>query len=84
MNGIRVVGAGLDKDYLNRDFGPMGKLKKMANTHIQLAARCHICNGPAHFTYRTIDSEDLVLVGHNDLYQARCETHWNQGMDGRV
>ncbi len=84
MNGIRVIGAGLDKDYLNRDFGPMGKLKKMANTHIELAARCHVCNKPAHFTYRTIDSEDLVLVGHNDLYQARCEAHWNEGMTGRI
>lgn len=83
-NGIRVVGAGLDKDYLNRDFGSMKALKKLSNNHIQVSAKCHICQKKADFTYRTIDNSDLVVVGHNDLYQARCEEHWNEGMKDRL
>ena len=78
-NGIRVVAAGLDKDYLNRDFGPMKALKRLSNNHIQVSAKCHICGKQADYTYRTISSDDLVLVGHNDLYQARCLEHWQEG-----
>jgi hypothetical protein len=25
-----------------------------------------------------------VVVGHADIYQARCEEHWLQGMEGRI
>ncbi len=84
MNGIRVVAAGLDRDYLNRDFGSMKALKNLATEKIEVAAKCNVCKKAAHFTYRTIDSEDLVLVGHNDTYQARCEEHWNEGMQSRL
>ena len=83
MDGIRVVAAGLDRDYLNRDFGSMKALKNLATEKIEVAARCAVCEKEAHFTYRTINSEDLVLVGHNDTYQARCEIHWKEGMLGR-
>ena len=84
MDGIKVIASGLDKDYLNRDFGSMRALKKLATQHIELAAKCAVCQKEAYYTYRTIDSEDLVLVGHNDTYQARCELHWNEGMAGRI
>jgi len=84
MDGIKVIASGLDKDYLNRDFGSMRALKKLATQHIELAAKCAVCQKEAHYTYRTIESEDLVLVGHNDTYQARCELHWNEGMAGRI
>ena len=83
-NDIRVIASGLDKDYLNRDFGHMKALKKLSNNHIQVSAKCHICHKKADFTFRTTDSQDLVLVGHNDVYQARCEEHWNEGMQGRL
>ena len=83
-NDIRVIASGLDKDYLNRDFGHMKALKKLSNNHIQVSAKCHICHKKADFTFRTTNSQDLVLVGHNDVYQARCEEHWNEGMQGRL
>jgi thymidine kinase len=84
MNGVRVVAAGLDKDYLNRDFGPMRALKNLATNQIQVFAKCNVCGGKAQYTYRQSDSKELVLVGHNDAYQARCLEHWEEGMKGRL
>ncbi|MSP58397.1 MAG: hypothetical protein EXR17_05980 [Flavobacteriaceae bacterium] len=83
MNNIRITAAGLDKDYLARDFGPMPALKKLATQTIEIKAKCHICGFPATFTFRKPGNENLVLVGNNDLYEARCEVHWNEGMEGR-
>ena len=84
MNGVRVVAAGLDKDYLNRDFGPMRALKNLATNRIQVYAKCNVCGGKAQYTYRQSDSKELVLVGHNDAYQARCLEHWEEAMKGRL
>ena len=84
MNGVRVIAAGLDKDFLNQDFGPMGDLKKIATTKIALSAKCHVCGAPAHYTYRQPGIEDQIAVGHNDIYEARCEQHWFDGMNGRT
>jgi thymidine kinase len=79
-NGIKVFAAGLDKDYLNQDFGPMRALKNLSNNHIQLLAKCNVCGKEATHTFRTVQTEDLVLVGHSDMYQARCKEHWEEGM----
>ena len=84
MNNIHVIAAGLDKDYMARDFGPMAALKKLATTKIEVKAQCQICHKPANFTFREPGNNDLVVVGHNDIYQARCEEHWLQGMEGRL
>ncbi len=83
-NGIRVIAAGLDKDYLNQDFGPMRALKNLSNKHMQLLAKCHICSKEATHTFRTIKTDDLVLVGHSDVYQARCKEHWEAGMNAKA
>jgi thymidine kinase len=62
----------------------MKALKNLATERVELSAKCAVCQQEAHYTYRTIDSTDLVLVGHNDTYESRCETHWNAGMANRI
>ncbi|MCC7298449.1 MAG: thymidine kinase [Bacteroidia bacterium] len=84
LQGIRVVAAGLDKDFKDLDFGPMPELKKWANNHIKLTAKCQVCGKTADKTYRNSDSDSQILIGHADIYEARCETHWNEGMNGRL
>jgi thymidine kinase len=84
MNQIKIVAAGLDKDYMARDFGPMGALKKLATQKIEVRAICQVCKKPANHTYRKPGSEDLLLVGHTDVYEARCEEHWLMGMKDRI
>ena len=80
MQNLNVVASGLDLDYLHRDFGPMGMLKKMADKEIKLFARCQVCNEKADYTFRTINNDSQILVGHENLYEARCKTHWEEGM----
>jgi thymidine kinase len=67
-----------------RDFGPMGALKKLATQKIEVKAICHVCNKPANHTYRKPGNDDLLLVGHTDVYEARCEEHWLSGMKDRL
>lgn len=84
LQGIRIVAAGLDLDFRGSDFGPMPALKKLAGNHIPLQARCTVCGSSAGYTFRRADADSQVLIGHSDLYEARCEEHWREGMDGRL
>ncbi len=84
MNQIKIMAAGLDKDYKARDFGPMAALKKLATQKIELKAKCSVCNNPANHTFRKPGNEDLLMVGHEDIYEARCEEHWLIGMKDRI
>ncbi len=38
----------------------------------KLLAVCHRCGGPGMFTQRVIDSDELVVLGATDSYEARC------------
>lgn len=74
--GIRVLCAGLDQDYTGRPFGPIPELLAIADRVDKIQAICTVCGSPASKTYRTInDNEDQVLVGEQDMYEARCRTH---------
>jgi thymidine kinase len=77
--GLDVYGAGLDRDYMGRDFGHMPALKALARNKIKLYARCNSCGKKADYTYRTVDSDDIILVGDTDTYEARCENCWKPG-----
>lgn len=76
--GKRVICAGLDMDFRGEPFGPMPPLLALAERIDKLQAICVVCGGPASHTQRLIDGEParyddpVVLVGANEVYQARC------------
>jgi thymidine kinase len=35
-------------------------------------AVCHRCGGPGLFTQRVVESDELVVLGATDAYEARC------------
>lgn len=80
MQGIKVTASGLDLDYLGQPFGPMPALMKLAREKIKLSAKCSVCGGSAHYTYRNVSNNELILIGHSDMYEARCREHWEEGM----
>lgn len=84
LAGLKVYCAGLDTNYLGQPYAVIGGIKKHSTNHILLKARCAVCSEPATHTYRTGDSTEEVLIGHTDLYEARCEKHWQEGMAGKV
>ena len=70
--GKRVIIAGLDTDYLGRPFHPMPELLAVADEIIKTLAICMQCGNPAKHTQRLIASEDLIVVGAEGMYEARC------------
>jgi thymidine kinase len=70
--GTRVIVAGLDMDYLGKPFGPMPALMAMAEFVTKVHAICIKCGGVASHSYRLRPSQDRVLLGSQDQYEARC------------
>lgn len=77
-HGIRVIVAGLDKDFRGEVFGIMGELVVKAEYVEKLAAICNSCGKPATRTQRLIDgkpanyNDPIVLVGASEAYEPRC------------
>ena len=70
--GKRIIIAGLDTDYLGRPFHPMPELLAVADEITKALAICMQCGNPAKHTQRLIASEDLIVVGAEGMYEARC------------
>jgi thymidine kinase len=70
--GKQVIVAGLDTDYLRRPFEPIPALCDRAEYLTKMLAVCHRCGGPALYTQRIVRSDDLVVLGAQDAYEARC------------
>jgi thymidine kinase len=70
--GKQVIVAGLDLDYMRRPFEPIPTLCGRAEYVTKTLAVCHRCGGPALYTQRTVRSDDLVVLGAQDVYEARC------------
>lgn len=82
--GIRVVVAGLDMDFRGSPFGPMPLLLATAEQVTKLSAICMVCGGPATRSQRVNNSEETVLVGAQDSYEARCRAHHHPEPEVRV
>ncbi len=70
--GKQVIVAGLDTDYLRRPFEPIPTLAGRAEFVTKMLAVCHRCGGPGLFTQRIVRSDDLVVLGAQGTYEARC------------
>ncbi len=70
--GKRVIVAGLDQDYRGKPFGPIPSLLAVAEYITKTLAICAVCGNPADRTQRKTKSQDLIVVGAKDIYEARC------------
>lgn len=76
--GVRVILAGLDKDFRGEPFGIMPELLARAEYVTKLNAICQVCGAPATRTQRIINgkpakySDPIILVGAKEHYEARC------------
>jgi len=71
-SGKQVIIAGLDTDYLGRPFPPIPDLLAHAESITKTLAICMQCGNPAKHTQRLVASEDLIVVGAEGMYEARC------------
>jgi len=72
--GKRVIVAGLEKDYRGEPFEPMPEILCEAEYITKTQAICMQCGAPANFTQRITQSEERVLIGKKDKYEARCRS----------
>src|SRR5919204_5666694 len=72
QRGLRVIVAGLDKDYTGKPFEPMPQLLAVAEYITKTHAICVRCGQPANYSQRTFESEERVAVGAANMYEARC------------
>ena len=77
--GKQVIIAGLDTDYLRRPFEPIPTLSDRAEYVTKMLAVCHRCGGVGMYTQRIVQSDDLVVLGAQDAYEARCRMCYDPG-----
>lgn len=70
--GRRVIVAGLDQDFQGKPFEPMPQLLAVSEYITKTLAICVVCGNPADRTYRRSTSQERVVVGAKELYEARC------------
>lgn len=76
--GIRVVVAGLDMDFLGRPFGPMPALFAVAEYVTKVHAVCVHCGDLAQFSYRQSEDDAVVVLGEKDIYKPLCRRCYNE------
>ena len=67
-----MIVADLDTDYLGRPFDPIPTLMLRAEYVTKTLAVCHKCGGDGMYTQRVVESQELVVLGATDSYEARC------------
>lgn len=76
--GVRVIIAGLDMDYLGKPFGPMPDLLCIAEYVTKVHAICVSCGNLAQYSHRTTKDEGQVLVGAVEKYEPLCRSCYNK------
>ncbi len=75
--GIRVIVAGLDMDYLGKPFGPLPALMATSELVTKVHAICIRCGNLALYSHRTKQSDQLVVLGETDSYEPLCRACFN-------
>ena len=79
-SGIRVVIAGLDMDFSGKPFGPIPKLFSIAEYITKVHAICMRCGYLANYSHRLSDTDKLVVLGEEDIYEPLCRRCYNKAV----
>ena len=80
-DGIRIVVAGLDMDFLGKPFGPMPALLAIAEYVTKVHAICMRCGNLAQYSFRKSDEAQVVLLGEKNLYEPLCRKCYNKALN---
>jgi thymidine kinase len=79
-NGIRIIIAGLDMDFLGKPFGPMPALLAIAEYVTKVHAICMRCGNLAQYSFRKSQDAQIVLLGEKNLYEPLCRSCYNEAL----
>lgn len=77
-SGKRVILAGLDMDFRGDPFPPMDKLMSVAEYVTKVHAVCMGCGDVASFSHRRTKSQQTVVLGEKDIYEALCRACFHE------
>ena len=81
--GIRVIIAGLDMDYMGRPFGPMPPLLAIAEFVTKVHAICVQTGNLANYSYRHVPGDSVVQLGEKESYVPLSRMAFTQAMQQR-
>ena len=77
-NGVRVVVAGLDMDFMGKPFGPIPALLSIAEYITKVHAICMHCGGLAQYSHRKSEESQVLVLGEKDKYEPLCRDCYNK------
>ncbi len=80
-NGVRIIVAGLDMDFMGKPFGPMPALLAVAEYITKVHAICMRCGDLAQYSFRKSEDEQVVLLGEKNLYEPLCRNCYNAALN---
>ena len=80
-NGLRIVVAGLDMDFMGRPFGPMPSLLAVAEYVTKVHAICTRCGNLAQYSFRKSEEAKQVLLGEKNIYEPLCRRCYNKALN---
>lgn len=78
--GIRIIVAGLDMDFLGKPFGPIPALLATSEYITKVHAICMRCGNLAQYSYRKSDESTVVLLGEKNLYEPLCRKCFREAL----
>jgi thymidine kinase len=79
-NGVRVVIAGLDMDFMGNPFGPIPALLSVSEYITKVHAICMRCGSLAQYSFRKSEEAQVVLLGEKDKYEPLCRECYNKAL----
>ncbi len=80
-NGVRIIVAGLDMDFMGKPFGPLPALLSVAEFVTKVHAICMRCGNLAQYSFRKSEDEQVVLLGEKNLYEPLCRNCYNAALN---
>lgn len=77
-NGVRVVVAGLDMDFMGKPFGPIPALLSIAEYITKVHAICMQCGSLAQYSHRKSEESQVLVLGEKDKYEPLCRECYNK------
>ena len=79
-DGVRVIIAGLDMDFLGEPFGVIPQILAIAEHITKVHAICVDCSAIANHSYRKTTDITLVKLGEKEEYKALCRNCFSSKM----
>ena len=79
-DGVRVIIAGLDMDFLGEPFGVIPQILAIAEHITKVHAICIDCSAIANHSYRKTTDTTLVKLGEKEEYKALCRNCFSSKM----